>query len=320
MSLGLEMDQEAAALSHVVGHWLSMINDTLRLQSLGSKDQSEMLATKLDNLNSNITKLTEQFTASSEQLESNFTALTRSVERVADRIETILSPEIASSSETTQEALTGLTDAVNRIENTLKTIDTTIVTKSFTPDPVIPTEEEFDIGAAIRRRNLLSEKIIRLELISNYYEELLNEATPFVQPKYRTKVPKNAPERDLKHRRQQTISNVNTEIVIMRDRVDDWNKQCAVLDSEIDNYCNSCPNEREAISDKIQNHQTKYRASYNATILKMREEDERNKNETFDYLLNVVDEDPLQSKNDRGRTHNQRNRTHQRSGRNRSRR
>ena len=307
------MDLEGTALGNVVGPLLAAINDTLQLHSSGSKAHAEMLATKLDDLNTNVIRLTEQLTSSSDQLESNMTALSRSVERVADRIETILSPEIASSSEVTAGAITELTGAITRVETMLKNIDTTIVAKTFGSEAEIPSEEEFDISTAVRRRNQLSEKIIRSELFSNYYDELLKEATPYVQPKFRTKVPKNAPERDLKHRRQQTISNVDTEIKIMRDRIVDWNNQCTEIDLKIEEYCNTHSTERDGIHGKIQNHRTKYRESYNANIKRMREEDERNKNDTFDYLLNVVDEEPVQSKNDRGNFQHQRNRTQPRN-------
>ena len=293
---------EESALINVVSPLLTAINTTLQQQCMDSRAHTEMLATKLDNLNMNITQLTEQLATSSEQLDTNITALTKGVERVADRIETILTPEITSSSEQTTEALTRLTGAIDRVENVLKTIDATVTTKTFAADLETPTEEEFSIEAAVRRRNVLSEKKIRSETLSNYYEELLNESTPYAQPKFRTKVPKNAPERDLKHRRQQTINNVKTDIEIMKDRVQDWNQQSAELDKQIENYCSSHPNERDVVLAKIQEHETKYRESYLTNFQKMRDDDDKNKNDTFDFLLNVVDEETDPPKNERGRS------------------
>ena len=255
---------DESALTNAVSPLLTAIIHTLQQQSADSKVRTEILARQLDKLNANIVLLTDQLASSSEQLDTNITALTKGVERVADRIETILTPEIASSSDQTNETLVRITGAIERVENVLKTIDTTITTKSFAPETEIPTEEEFNIDAAIRRRNLLFEKKIRSETLSCYYEELLNEATPYPQPKFRTKVPKNAPERDLKHRRQQTINNVKTDIEIMKDRIQDWIQQLGELDTQIENYCSSHPNERAVIQNKLQEYEVKYKESYMA--------------------------------------------------------
>ena len=312
-----ERNMDESALANVVGPLLTAINLTLQQQSTDSKVRTEILARQLDNLNTNIVLLADQLASSSEQLDTNITALTKGVERVADRIETILTPEITSSSDQTNETLVRLTGAIERVENVLKTIDTTITAKSFAPETENPTEEEFNIEAAIRRRNLLSEKKIRSETLSCYYEELLNEATPYAQPKFRTKVPKNAPERDLKHRRQQSINNVRTDIEIMKDRIQDWVQQCVELDAQIENYCSSHPNERAVIQAKVQEYEVKYKESYMATFQKMREDDEKNKNETFDFLLNIVDEEAAPSKNDRGRSGSRWNRPNSRNHRGR---
>ena len=178
------------------------------------------------------------------------------------------------------------------------------------PSPTPLQNDSFDIESTVRRRNLLTEKIVRSELLSEYFQHLLDEPTPFAPREHRTKVQKNTPERDLKHRRKQTINTVNTEIALMQDRIADWQEQNRVLDAQINDYCTTHEDQRDEILTRVNTHYAKYKDTYsNNNMAKRKEEDEEEKKSDFDFLLSIVDEEEApSSKNERGRNQTKRGR------------
>ena len=301
MPIATRSEEKDGGAVIAVKMFLAAYTEEMAHQRMANKAYTELIVSKLDELNNNIKSLGTQLTNSSEVLDASLSAVTRGVERVAERIETVLADQIATSLDTSD---TVVERAASLIESTLKAIDTTITAKTFStpPDPSTPSER-FDIDATMRKRNLLVEKFVRSDILSTYYEELLNEPTPYAQPKFRTKVTKNVPERDLKHRRLQTISNVKTEIEIMKDRITDWKQQIDEIDADIEGHYTD-PTERAEIITKVLSHEPRFRQSFTTNNLnKLKESDEKNKSESFDSLLEIVDEESKSSKNERGRYH-----------------
>ena len=175
-----------------------------------------------------------------------------------------------------------------------------------------------DIEDIIRRRNILVEKVVRSELLSEFYEELINEASPYAPPKFRTKVQKNTPERDLRHRRTQTVNTVRTEIALMQDRITDWKNQITERDTEVEEYLTSNEPKRREIVARVQGFQPKYREQFARTNLtKLKDEYEKDKRDNYEFLVSVVDDDDEDHDNDEASTKNRKGKRGQQTGRNR---
>ena len=131
------------------------------------------------------------------------------------------------------------------------------------PEATTQAAQQFDSDKTIKRRNQLVEKIVRSEILSEYYDELITDnTTPFAPHKWRTKVPKNTPERDLKHRRQETINKVRTEIAIMQDRITDWRSQIAEVDQQIEDFTSDNETLKLEIMARTRAYEQQYRAQF----------------------------------------------------------
>ena len=196
------------------------------------------------------------------------------------------------------------TDVVEASGSISSKLDKVIEILSNRPEQsTIPVSTKIDIESTIRRRNSLIEKVVRSEFLSEYYQELITEATPFAPPKFRTKVLKNTPERDLKHRRQQTVNTVNTEIALMQDRIHDWRSQIGDIEKEIEEFLTRNEAKRLDITSRITTYEPKYREQFeHKNLAKLKEEYEQDKRMNFDYLIAVEEEteEEPNSKNFRG--------------------
>ena len=94
------------------------------------------------------------------------------------------------------------------------------------------------IEKKLQERYTLKEKIHRSEKTSELYNELLGEAVPFAPAKFRVHVTPNATENERKHRRDETIFKVQTQIKIMQDLVVDWNQTVTNIDEDATNFLN----------------------------------------------------------------------------------
>ena len=156
---------------------------------------------------------------------------------------------------------------------------------SFTPAPS-------NIDGVLKHRKTLVEKIVRHELLSNYYDELINEEQPFARKVLRTKVNKNASQIDLRHRQLQTIDNVKREILIMQDRLIEFDKKKKILDEKIETYLKSNESARAWITDKVVEDDREAMASYRKKLLIMKKTDLKEKGIVTNYLLKFKGDSP----------------------------
>ena len=169
----------------------------------------------------------------------------------------------------------------------------------------------------LKRRKETMEKIIRNEETSKYYASLIAEDQPFVRREYRTHVNKTTTERELVHRRQQSIDKVNTEIKIMHDRVADYKEKKAAIDQKIEEYLTSHEEVRAETEAKMSSQERTLRETFQRnTLTKMKETDEQEKMNSYEYLLKYTDS--RDSLNYRGKYSRPRNRrpTRKPTGRN----
>ena len=123
---------------------------------------------------------------------------------------------------------------------------------------------------------------------------MISEATPFAPHKWRTKVPKNTPERDLKHRRQETINKVRTEIAVMQDRIIDWRSQIIDIGKSIEDFTAENDALRLDISTRTKAHEPQYRVQYEQkNLAKLKQEYEQDKLIHFDYLIAIAEDEPI---------------------------
>ena len=151
------------------------------------------------------------------------------------------------------------------------------------------------IDDVLKHRKTLVEKIVRHEMLSEYYEELINEETPFARKALRTKVNQNSSEIDLRHRRQQTIDNVNREILIMQDRLVEFNKKKKILEEKIENFLKSNEGARSFISEQISEDDREARISYGKKLSIMKRTDQKEKGTITNYLLKMQGDSPKPS-------------------------
>ena len=155
-----------------------------------SSDPDEVCYITRDALESLIREVAD---SRSQQMETN-QILAQSLEKIANTMAE-MSTNVANTSTTLSEKLDSLIEAVK--QNNTSTSTTSILVEH------------------LKQRKSLTERIVRNEFVTAYYNELLGEEKPFVRKEFRTKVHKNASETDLRNRRQQTIDNVKWEINIM---------------------------------------------------------------------------------------------------------
>ena len=152
------------------------------------------------------------------------------------------------------------------------------------------TQSGINIDTELKKRKETLEKIIRNEETSKYYTELVGETQPFVRREYRTHVNKTTAERELVHRRQQAIDKVNTEIRIMKDRVTEYNEKKFAIDQTIEEYLSSHEDLREDIEEKkASQERTLLETFQRNTLSKMKETDDKEKMNSFEYLLKYTD-------------------------------
>ena len=184
---------------------------------------------------------------------------------------------------------------------------------SFTSFTSSPTNVEDQL----KQHKSLTEKIVRHEILAKYYDELLNEPTPFARKEFRTKVNKNASEIDLRHRRQQTIDNVKTEIKIMEERAADFSEKRKKISEKIEQYLQRNEDSRAEITEKIASEERKAKDDYEReklSLIKRTDDDE--KRTIFEYLLSFQGEESYDNrdnqKNYRGRSYKGRRRPYSR--------
>ena len=144
--------------------------------------------------------------------------------------------------------------------------------------------------------------MVRHELLSNYYDELLNEEKPFARKSLRTKVNANASEIELRHRQHQTIDNVKREIKIMQDRMVDFQKRKQTLEEKIQHFLQENENSRDSINARITNEDRDANSNYEKKLALMKKTDHSEKTNLSNYLLKFQGDAANTSSSPHGRT------------------
>ena len=142
-----------------------------------------------------------------------------------------------------------------------------------------------DIDGVLKHRKTLVEKIARHELLSEYYDELLNEEKPFVRKALRTKVNQNASEIDLRHRCQQTVNSLKIEIKIMQDCLIEFGDKKRELEEKIESFLQKIEDQHMNIAERLTNDDQKAKKDYQRKISLMRNTDSQEKKTLANYLL-----------------------------------
>ena len=96
----------------------------------------------------------------------------------------------------------------------------------------------------------------------------------------------NTTERELVHRRQQSIDKVNTEIKIMRDRVLEQTEKKTSIDQKIQEHLALHEEARSDVEEKMTfQDRTLLETFQRNTLMKMKETDNQEKMNSFEYLV-----------------------------------
>ena len=197
------------------------------------------------------------------QLES-LRNIEKSLERISKSVTSVHAP---NSADVLCEKLDGLIEAITRSNTTA------------TPPP------PHSIDETLKHRKTLVEKMVRHELLSKYYDELLNEEKPFARKAFRTKVNANASDIELRHRQSQTIDNVKREITIMQDRMVEFHKRKQALEEKIQYFLQENEDSRTAITTKVANEDREANSHYEKKLDVMKKTDQVEKRTLTNYLL-----------------------------------
>ena len=201
--------------------------------------------------------------------------VTTAVERVAEAIEKFNTGFQSSSTQQT-----------NNSNEFYQRLDSLIEKVSMNNSLSSAQTEVTDIESELRKRKEIIEKIVRNEETSKYYESLISEPQPFVRREFRTHVNNNTTERELVHRRQQSIDKVNTEIKIMRDRVLEQTEKKTSIDQKIQEHLALHEEARSDVEEKMTfQDRTLLETFQRNTLMKMKETDNQEKMNSFEYLV-----------------------------------
>ena len=218
--------------------------------------------------------------------------IAKSIEQVANSIERLNT--FFESSITQQN--TANTELYQRLDTLIEKVS---MNNSLSSTP----SQETDIESELKKRKETTEKIIRNEELSKYYETLIEEAQPFVRREFRTHVNKTTTERELVHRRQQSIDKVKTEINVMRDRVAEYQEKKALIDKKIEDHLNIHEDARTEIEARITSQDRTLKETFERnTLTKMKQTDNEEKMHSYEYLLKFTDNNSLNYRGNSSRT------------------
>ena len=221
--------------------------------------------------------------------------VTTAIERVTEAIEKFSTGFVNNSTQQTNNS----NELYQRLDSLIEKVSMNNSLSSTPP-------EVTDIESELRKRKEQTEKLIRNEELSNYFESLLGEPQPFVRREFRTHVNKNTSERELVHRRQQSIDKVNTEIKIMRDRVNEHTEKKTAIDQKIQEHLALHEDARTDIEQKMTFQDKSLRETFQRNSLtKMKESDNQEKMNSFEYLVKYTDSS-LNSRGSHSRPSNRR--------------
>ena len=213
-----------------------------------------------------------------------------------DALESLIR-EVADSRSQQMETNQNIAQSLEKIANTMAEMSTNVVNTSTTLSEKLEslieavkqnntTTSTTTVDEHLKQRKSLTERIVRNELVTSYYNELLGEEKPFVRKEFRTKVHQNASDTDIRNRRQQTIDNVKWEIKIMQDRLIEFNEKKSIRDTKIEEFLKRNEDSRENIMQRMQKMETKIREEYERDKLSlMKRTDAEEKRFLTEYIL-----------------------------------
>ena len=204
----------------------------------------------------------------------------------------------ARLNERATEAIEKLTEILSRTANEQSTHTSDLnerldrlIERVSTNNSFVQPSEPNDVDSMLKKRREAVEKLTRNEELSKYYEQLINEPEPFVRREFRTRVNQTTTERELVHRRQQAIEKVQTEIKIMRDRIEEYTEKKRRIETSIQEYIASNEEKRGDIENKMSTQSRMTKEKFNRTTLrKLKQTDDQEKMNCQEYLITVAEE------------------------------
>ncbi len=204
----------------------------------------------------------------------------------------------ARLNERATEAIEKLTEILSRTANEQSTHKSDLnerldrlIERVSTNNSFVQPSEPNDVDSMLKKRREAVEKLTRNEELSKYYEQLINEPEPFVRREFRTRVNQTTTERELVHRRQQAIEKVQTEIKIMRDRIEEYTEKKHRIETSIQEYIASNEEKRGDIENKMSAQSRMTKEKFNRTTLrKLKQTDDQEKMNCQEYLITVAEE------------------------------
>ena len=236
------------------------------------------------------------------QHRSNSNKVLQTLTRSIDSLNVLLEKTCTIQSSTNNDICTKLDALIEKLSNN----NNNIVSSQTN------TQDAFNIDSELKKRKETVEKITRNEELSKYYQKLIEEDQPFVRREFRTQVNKTTGERELIHRRKQAVDKVKTEIAVMQDRVVEYLQKTSI-DERIQTYIAANEDSKTEIEEQMnaQDRTAKELFERN-TLMKLKQTDDDEKMNTFEYLLKFSDH----SLNSRGQSSRGRIRaSHRRGGR-----
>ena len=169
-----------------------------------------------------------------------------------------------------------------------------LIEKISTKNTLSHPEDAMDIETELKKRKETVEKLTRNKEMSKYYEGLLAEPEPFVRREFRTRVNRTTTDRELVHRRQQAIERVRTEIKIMEERVLEYTEKKNSIEQGINEFLATNEERRTEIDQRMATQVRSVKDIFERnTMAKIKNTDDEEKMNTFEYLITVAENDSL---------------------------
>ena len=154
----------------------------------------------------------------------------------------------------------------------------------------------------LNERFTLTKKKHRDTRLCEIYTEGINNEIKFVPPKFRTHVSSTASESEKKHRRDETIYKVETQIKIMQDSIKEWTQRIEEIDTEMEVFIGANEHLREPIKQKVQTQEetAKINVEKESITKLLTTYEEEKKSGSTEFLLSFKSDD--NSKNYQGRS------------------
>ena len=171
-------------------------------------------------------------------------------------------------------------------------LDKLTETISHSTKNLVGEDEKKKTNKNILKLKDLRNKYMRSEMMVDLSEQMLNDPTPYVQPKFRMKVNKNTPENLLECYRQEAIFRARTENEKMKVRMKNWEHDINLLKTEISDALSSPLMQpmKERLEQQMNRNEETNRNDRNISVQKIKNTYETETNSGANqFLLKLID-------------------------------